>query len=95
MAQEQRRDEGDRQTGEQLLFALPSRDRRWARLLHRHRTDPPLMARAMRHNGLGLLFFVLFAAALAGQSVAGWSEYNDQQAEHMQSTIGWLSYVGS
>jgi hypothetical protein len=53
------------------------------------------MARALRHNGLGLLFFVLFAAALAGQPVAGWSEYNDQQTEHMQSTIGWLSYVGS
>lgn len=51
------------------------------------------MARALRHNGLGLLFFVLFAAALAGQAVAGHAKYNEEELAHAQLTA--LIFLGS
>ena len=40
------------------------------------------MARALRHNGLGLFFGLLFLAALAGQAVAGHAAYNEEQTAH-------------
>jgi hypothetical protein len=49
----------------------------------------------VRHNSLSLFFGVLFLATLAGQSVAGWQQFNDLQvAEHLD-TVTWTAYVAS
>lgn len=42
------------------------------------------MRRALRHNGLGLFFGLLFLAALVGQAVAGHAAYNEEQQSHAQ-----------
>jgi hypothetical protein len=49
--------------------------------------------RALRDNGLGLFFGGLFVAALAGQSVAGAGNYNEQQAADGLDRITWWQYV--
>ncbi len=40
------------------------------------------MRRFLREQSLSLLFLALFAAALAGQAVAGWHAYNDDEVTH-------------
>jgi hypothetical protein len=40
------------------------------------------MRRLVRDQGLALFFLVIFLAALAGQAVAGYNLYNDEQVEH-------------
>jgi hypothetical protein len=42
------------------------------------------MAKALRHNGLGLLFAFLFLASLSGQAVAGHAKYNEEEISHAQ-----------
>jgi hypothetical protein len=37
------------------------------------------MRRHLRANSLGLFFGVIFLASLAGQAVAGWKQFNDEQ----------------
>ena len=46
-------------------------------------------------NSLSLFFFVLFAAALAGQAIAGHSLHNQEQLEHGEQTVGFLRYIAS
>ena len=49
----------------------------------------------LRHNSLSLFFGLLFVLSLAGQSVAGWHEFNALQvAEHLD-TLSWTAYVAS
>ena len=49
----------------------------------------------LRHNSLSLFFGLLFVLALAGQSVAGWLQFNAlQSAEHLD-TVSWTAYVAS
>jgi hypothetical protein len=49
----------------------------------------------VRHNSLSLFFGLLFVLALAGQSVAGWLQFNAlQSAEHLD-TVSWTAYVAS
>ena len=40
------------------------------------------MRRALKHNGLAMFFAALFLGSLAGQAVAGHSEYNDEERAH-------------
>jgi hypothetical protein len=40
---------------------------------------------------MGLIFFLSWFA----QSVTGWSEFNAEAAEHEESPVSWLGYVGS
>jgi len=49
----------------------------------------------LRHNGLTLFFLALFAASLAGQSVAGQADYNHQLLAAGLQPIGWGRYVTS
>src|SRR5688500_9650671 len=53
------------------------------------------MKRPLRDNGLSLVMFGLFLLFLVGQSVAGWKDHNDDQAEHGQPTDGFVSYLGT
>ena len=49
----------------------------------------------LRSNGLSIFFLVLFLAALAGQSYAGWRDYNATQRDHEEGTISYTRYVTS
>ena len=51
--------------------------------------------RFFRDNGLSLVFFGLFAACLAGQSLAGWLTYNNEQREHGEPGISYSGYFGN
>jgi hypothetical protein len=53
------------------------------------------MLRAVRNNALSILFLVLFAVALVGQSIAGFLENNEKLAQHAQPPIGFLGFVTS
>ena len=53
------------------------------------------MHRFIRENSLSLFFGVLFLGSLAGHSVAGWLQFNDEQvAEHLDR-ISWTTYLTS
>ena len=49
----------------------------------------------VRHNSLSLFFGLLFLLTLAGQSVAGWLQFNDLQAAEHLDTVSWAGYVAS
>jgi hypothetical protein len=54
------------------------------------------MRRFFRENGLSLVLFCLFFFTfLVGQSIVGHREYNNDQQEHGQPTIGYAEYLGS
>ena len=36
---------------------------------------------------------VIFIGSWFGQSVTAWTVYNADQADHEQSTVGWLTYL--
>jgi hypothetical protein len=53
------------------------------------------MKRFLRENSLTLFFTVAFLATLAGQSIAGWKDQNEELAAHGDSAISWARYVYS
>jgi hypothetical protein len=53
------------------------------------------MRRALRENGLSLVFLGLFLAALGGQAVAGWNAFNDDATAHKEATISLGRYLTS
>ena len=46
-------------------------------------------------HSLVLLMTFLFFFSWATQSVAGWSQYNEEQRNHKESTVSWVGYVES
>ena len=53
------------------------------------------MRRFWRWNSLAIVFFVLFAAALAADAFAGWKAFNNDAVVHHQETIGFLRYLST
>jgi len=53
------------------------------------------MLRSVRNNALSILFLVLFAVALMGQSIAGFLENNDELTQHAQPPIGFVEFITS
>lgn len=53
------------------------------------------MRRFLHNNGLSIVLFLLFFFSLAGQSITGWHEYNEDQQEHRQPTIGYSEYLAT
>jgi hypothetical protein len=51
--------------------------------------------RRLRHNSLSLFFLALLLMSFAGQSLAGWREYNSEQIAHEESPVTWAYYVTS
>jgi uncharacterized protein DUF6766 len=47
----------------------------------------------LRDHSLSLFFLALFLAALAGQSVAGWLDFNDEARAHESDTYSYGRYV--
>ncbi|MDQ1590574.1 MAG: hypothetical protein QOG71_1201 [Pyrinomonadaceae bacterium] len=50
------------------------------------------MGRFFRDNGLTVVMLALFLVALLGQSITGFHEYNQDQQEHGQPTVGYAEY---
>lgn len=53
------------------------------------------MRRILRENGLSIVLFVLFFFSLAGQSITGYHEYNQDQQEHQQPAVGFTEYLAT
>jgi hypothetical protein len=51
------------------------------------------LRRFLRHNGLGLVLFGLFAVVIVGQAVAGLAVRNDELRTHGRPSIGFGTYV--
>ena len=51
--------------------------------------------RPLRDNALSILFGAIFVLALAGQSVAGHADTNEQQLQHGAPPIPYLDYIAS
>ncbi len=62
--------------------------------------DSPAWARAggwrthVYANSLLLVMAAIFLASWFGQSVAGWTVYNDEQRDHDEPTVSWTGYLG-
>jgi hypothetical protein len=65
------------------------------------RPDSPAWARArglrlwLYANSLLLVMATIWLASWFGQSVTGWTEYNDDQRAHDEPVVGWAGYLGS
>ena len=53
------------------------------------------MRRLWRENSLSIVFLAFFLAALVGQAIAGWHEYNEDALSHDSETIGFGRYLVS
>ena len=53
------------------------------------------MRRVFRHNGLSMAMFVLFALFIVLMSFVGHRQYNEDQTEHGEKTVGYVGYVTS
>jgi hypothetical protein len=52
-----------------------------------------MMRRFWRENSLSIVFLALFAAAIAGQAVAGHAKFNEDAIAHHQDTISFTHYL--
>jgi hypothetical protein len=46
-------------------------------------------------NSLLLVMLAIFIGSWFGQSVTGWTNYNEEQQQHQQAKISWISYLGT
>ena len=74
----------DQQVGEHAHPRSP----RWARFQSGLR-------RRIYENSLLIVMGLIFVGAWFAQSVTGWTKFNDQQADHNEPAVSWLTYIGS
>lgn len=53
------------------------------------------MREFLKNNGLSLVLLGLFSLSIIGQSLAGWSAYNEQQRTHHEREIDYSAYLQS
>src|SRR5687767_8243139 len=53
------------------------------------------MPRVIRQNGLSIVLGSLFLIFIVGQAVTGMYEYNNEQQQHGQPTVGFISYLNT
>ena len=83
-------------TGQHTTGASPiALAERTPRVSVRHSTPPSAMRRIWRNNGLSIALFLMFVLALAGQSVTGYLEHNDDQRDHNRPTVTFGAYLRS
>jgi hypothetical protein len=58
-------------------------------------TKSPAQRRFLRDNALGLFFGAIFLLALAGQALAGWKTFNDEQVAESLGRISLPDYLTS
>ena len=51
------------------------------------------MRQFFHNNGLSIALFGLFFFSFIGQYLTGIKEYNDDQQEHHQPTVGYVEYL--
>jgi hypothetical protein len=51
--------------------------------------------RKVYENSLLLVMMAIWVASWFGQSVTGWTAYNNTQVEHQEATVSWVGYLGS
>lgn len=51
------------------------------------------MAQFVRENNLSIVLFGFFLAIWIGQAVAGWSSFNDEEAQHGRDAIRFAAYL--
>jgi hypothetical protein len=51
--------------------------------------------RFLRDNGLSLVLIGVFLVLLAGQSLVGWFQYNDDRSDHGRPPVGFGRYLGT
>jgi hypothetical protein len=49
--------------------------------------------RSLYSNSLLIVMLAIFVLAWFGQSVTGWTEFNEQQRRHDQATVSWTRYL--
>lgn len=52
------------------------------------------MHQFFKNNGLSIVLFTLFFVSLVGQYLTGFHEYNEDQKQHNQPTVGYVEYLG-
>ncbi len=52
------------------------------------------MRRFFHNNGLSIVLFTMFFLSFVGQYLTGIKEYNNEQKEHNQPTVGYVEYLG-
>ena len=72
----------DQQVGEHAPANAP----RWARVRG--------WRRAVYENSFLIVVTVFFIGSWLGQSATAWTVFNDEQVEHGQATVSWLTYLG-
>ncbi|MBA2632584.1 MAG: hypothetical protein H0U86_06235 [Chloroflexi bacterium] len=53
------------------------------------------MMRLLRDQGLAIAMFGIFAVTLGGLMLTGWSNYNEEQAEHGETAVALDEYLGT
>jgi len=53
------------------------------------------MPNPVKNHSLSVAMFAVFALTLIGLSVTGWQNYNADQKEHEQQTVGFTEYLGT
>lgn len=53
------------------------------------------MKKVLKENGLSIVLCLLFLAFIIGQAITGHAEYNEDQREHRQATVDFVSYLSS
>jgi hypothetical protein len=53
------------------------------------------MLRIFRNNGLSIVMFAIFLIAVVAQTFVGQGQYNQDQQDHNQPSIGYLEYLRS
>lgn len=53
------------------------------------------MKRFLYNNGLSVVLAVLFIVCWAGQSIAGWYQYNEEQQQHGAAPVSYSEYLRS
>jgi hypothetical protein len=46
-------------------------------------------------NSLLIVMSIIFIGSWFAQSVTGWTQFNAEQVDHSESTVSWLTYIGS
>lgn len=51
------------------------------------------MPKLIKNHGLSITMFTIFFVTLVGLAVTGWQNYNEDQQEHGQQTVGLVEYL--
>jgi hypothetical protein len=72
----------DQQVGKHAPAGAP----RWARARG--------WRQAVHENSFLIVVLVIFLGSWLGQSATAWTEFNDEQAQHGQPAVSWVTYLG-